>query len=76
MPSPPYHDPYERPPPRPDVTDPIDSRKDLLDNDLDRNVDIEENSPFEEGIISEICERLDTVLHTRTSGIERPDRHY
>ena len=60
-PSPPYHDPYARPPPRPpDVTDPIDSWKDLLDNDLDRNVDIEENSPFPEGIISEIYERLDT----------------
>ena len=54
-PSPPYHDLYSRPPPRPpDVTDPIDSQKDLLDNDLDRNVDIEENSPFQEGIISEM----------------------
>ena len=60
-PSPPYHDPYARLPPRPpDVTDPIDSQKDLLDNDLDRNVDIEENSPFQEGTISEIYERLDT----------------
>ena len=60
-PSPPYHDSYSRPPARPpDVTDPIDSQKDLLDNDLDRNVDIEENSPFQEGIISEIYERLDT----------------
>ena len=40
-PSPPYHDPYARIPPRPpDVTDPIASWKDLLDNDLDRNVDI------------------------------------
>ena len=59
-PSPPYHDPYARPPPRPpDVTDPLDSQKDLLDNDLDRNVDIEENSPFQEGIISEIYERPD-----------------
>ena len=59
-PSPPYHDPYARPPPRPpDVTNPIDSQKDLLDNDLDRNVDIEENSPFQEGIISEIYERPD-----------------
>ena len=54
-PSPSYHDPYARPPPRPpDVTDPIDSQKDLSDNDIDRNVDIEENSPFQEGIISEI----------------------
>ena len=61
-PSPPYHDPYARPPPRPpDVTNPIDSQKDLLDNDLDRNTDIEENSPFQEGIISEIYERPDTT---------------
>ena len=60
-PSPLYQDPYARPPPRPpDVTDSIDSQKDLLDNDLDRNVDIEENSPFQEGIISEIYERPDT----------------
>ena len=59
-PSPPYCDPYARPPPRPpDVTDPIDSWKDLSVNDLDRNVDIEENSPFQEGIISEIYERPD-----------------
>ena len=33
--------------------------KDLLDNDLDRNVDVEENSPFQEGIISETYERPD-----------------
>ena len=60
-PSPPYHDTHTRPPPRPpDVTSLIDSQKDLLDNDLDRNIDIEENSPFQEGIISEIYERLDT----------------
>ena len=59
-PSLPYHDPHTRPPPRPpDVTNPIYSQKDLLDNDLERNVDIEENSPFQEGIISEIYERLD-----------------
>ena len=43
-PSPSYHDPYARPPPRPpDVTNLIDSWRDLLDTDLDRNVDIEEN---------------------------------
>ena len=57
-PSPPYHDPYARPPPRPpDVTNLIDSLKNLLETDLDRNVDIEENSPFQEGIISETYER-------------------
>ena len=32
-----------------------------MDNGLDRNVDIEENSPFQEGIISEIYERPDTT---------------
>ena len=60
-PSPPYHDPYARPPPKPpDITDPLDSQKDLLDNDPDRKVEIEENSPFQEGIISEIYDRPDT----------------
>ena len=34
-PSPPYHDAYARPPPRPpDITNLIDSQKDLLDTDL------------------------------------------
>ena len=57
-PSLPYHDLYVRPPPRPpDITNLIDSWKDLLDTDLDRNVDTEENSPFQEGIISETYER-------------------
>ena len=57
-PSPLYHDPYARPPPKPPyVTNSIDSQKDLLETDLDRNVDIEENSPFQEGIISETYER-------------------
>ena len=59
--SPPYHDPYTRPPPRPpDITDPLDSQKDLLDNDSDQKIEIEENSPFQEGIISETYERPDT----------------
>ena len=31
-----------------------------MDNDSDRKVEIEENSPFQEGIISEIYERPDT----------------
>ena len=60
-PSPPYYDPYARPPLKPpDMIDPLDSWKDLLDNDSDRKVEIEENSPFQEGIISEIYERPDT----------------
>ena len=32
-----------------------------MDNDLDRNIDIEENSPLQEGIISETYERPDTT---------------
>ena len=60
-PSPPYRDPYTRAPLRPpNVTNLIDSQKDLLDNDLDRNIDVEENSPFQEGIIIETYERPDT----------------
>ena len=60
-PSPPYYDPYTRPPPKPpDIIDPLDNQEDLLENDLDRKVEIEENSPFEEGIISEIYERPNT----------------
>ena len=59
--SPPYYDPYARPPLKPpDITDSLDSQKDLLDNDSDRKVEIEENSPFQEGIISEIYERPNT----------------
>ena len=59
-PTPSYHNPYARPPPKcPDISDPLDSQKDLLDNDLDRKVEIEENSPFQEGIILEIYERPD-----------------
>ena len=59
-PIPSYHDPYTRPPPKPlDISDPLDSQEDLLDNDLDRKVEIEENLPLQEGIISETYERPD-----------------
>ena len=59
-PSPSYHDPYARPPPRPpDVTNSIDSWKDLSEIDLDRKVEVEENSPFQEGIILETYKRPD-----------------
>ena len=36
-----------------------DTRKDLLDLDRDRNIDFEENSPYQKGIISETYERSD-----------------
>ena len=38
----------------------LDSWKDLLDNDLDRSIDVEENSASQEGIVSETYERPDT----------------
>ena len=51
---PPYPEPYYRPPPRPpDETIIKDSQKDLQNFDLDRRVEFEENSPHQEGIISE-----------------------
>ena len=59
-PNPSYHNPYARPPPKPpDISDPLDGWKDLLDNDSGRKVEIEENLPFQEGIILEIYERPD-----------------
>ena len=58
-PSPPYHDPYARHSPRPpNLTNSIDSWKDYLER-LDGKVDLEENSPFQEGIISETYQRPD-----------------
>ena len=47
------------PPKPPDVTDLKDTRKDLLDLDTDRNINFEENLPYQEGIILEMYERLD-----------------
>ena len=43
----------------PDVTNSIDSQRDLLETDKDRNLDIDKNLPFQEGIISETYERPD-----------------
>ena len=76
-PSPPYYDPYTRLPPKPpDTIDPLDSQKDLLENDLDRKVEIEENSPFQEGIISEIYERPNTLYVQEPQEVEISDRHH
>ena len=76
-PTPSYHDPYARPPPKPpDISDPLDSRKDLLDNGSDRKVEIEENSPFQEGIILDIYERPDNSYVQEPQELNRSDRHY
>ena len=59
-PIPSYHEPFLRLPPRPpDETATKDNRKDLQDLDTDRNIEFEENSPHQEGIISETNERPD-----------------
>ena len=70
-PIPPYHQPFLRPPPRPpDATDVKDNRKDLLDLDTDRNIDFEENSPYQEGIISETYERPERSYVQEPTGIK------
>ena len=61
-PSPPYYDLYARPPPKPpDITDPLDSWKDLLDNELDRKVEIEEILHFRK--VSSQRSMRDLILH-------------
>ena len=60
-PVPPYPEPYYRPPPRPpDESINKDNWRDLQNFDPDRRVEFEENSPHQEGIISETYERPDT----------------
>ena len=59
-PIPPYHESFVRPPPRtPDATAVKYNRNNLLDLDSYRKIDFEENSPHQEGIISETYERPD-----------------
>ena len=48
-----YPDPLTKPPPRPPDIKTQDNRRMTLDLDLDINKDFEENSPYQEGIISE-----------------------
>ena len=52
-----YPDLTLRLPPRP--PDLKETTRDLLDLDMDRIIDFEENSPYQEGIISEMYERQD-----------------
>ena len=57
---PPYPDPIKRPPPRP--PDIQENQRTLIDSDIDMNTDFEENSPYQEGIISESYQRLDSLI--------------
>ena len=66
-PVPPYHKLFIRPPPRPqDVIAVKDSKKDLQELDMDRKIEFEENSPHQEGIISEMYERPDKMFIQET----------
>ena len=53
---PPYPDPQMRPPPRP--PDLKGNQRTSTDLDIDINTDFEENSPYQEGVISESCQNV------------------
>ena len=36
-----------------------ENQRTLMDLDMDMNIVFEENSPYQEGILSEFCQRLD-----------------
>ena len=64
-----YPDPLTKPPPRlPDIKA-QDDRKINLDLDLEINKDFEENSPYQEGIISEIYQRPDKTQFLKPPGL-------
>ena len=67
-PIPSYPDPILRLPSWP--PDLKETRKDLLDLDMDRNINFEENSPYQEGIISKMYERLDQSYFKEPSKLE------
>ena len=55
-----YYEPFVRPLSKPpDAITVKDTRIDLQDIDMDRKIKFEENSPYQEGIISETYERPD-----------------
>ena len=54
-----YPDPVMKPPPRPPDKIVQNDRQINLDLDLEINKDFEENSPYQEGIISETYQRPD-----------------
>ena len=63
-----YPDPTLRLPTRP--PDLKETRRDLLDLDMDRNIDFEENFPYQEGIISETYETPDRPYFTEPSELK------
>ena len=63
-----YPDPILRLPPR--LLDLKEKRGDFSDLDTDRNIDFEENSPYQEGIISETYERPDRFYFKEPSELK------
>ena len=64
-----YPDPVYRPPPKPVKTPIPKIPGSLSDIDPELNVDFEENSPFQEGVISEMYQRPDQSYFPRTTRI-------
>ena len=56
---PPYPDPIYRPPPKTAEIPLWETLRKLMDLDTDINTDFEENSPYEEGVISQTYQRPD-----------------
>ena len=66
-----YPDPVMKPPPRPPDKITQHDRQINLDLDLEINQDFEDNSPYQEGIISEIYQRAREITTSRTTRIGR-----
>ena len=56
-----YPDPTYRPPPKP-VSIPMSEVSENIDIDQELNTNFEENSPFQEGVVSEMYQRPDKSL--------------
>ena len=70
-----YPDLICRPPPRP----PDDLRPNHPESELDTkpeiDIEIEENSPHQEGIISEVYQRPNKILFSRTKRLRKFNKH-
>ena len=75
-PSPPYHDLYARPPPRPpDITNLINSQKDILDTDLRQECRYRGKYTIPGRYNFRDLWKTRHILCTRTIWTERPDRY-
>ena len=70
-----YPDPLMKLPPTPPDIKVQDDRRINLDLDLEINKDLEENSPYQEGIISEMYQRPDKSQLLKATRISRLDQY-